>query len=182
MIWEDGFIESDMIIWKDLAKGGYATKGFIIEPQDLRNSKVEYINRFGQQLSKMLTSIRPPFRVQIKWGVNSDYSDMLGHYIKDSQEASALSSDWSSSNRGEIANRYVERMENGELRRERLLIFISTPIKTTYSATDMKDPERGSIIQKSLLRMLHSTFRIESDKLKYMFGSSFLVSGGDLFF
>ena len=134
---KDGFYIKDLLIFGELDKTGYASKGFEIQPPDLRNGAVETLHDYEDKLRRLLVTIQPPARVQWLWNVNSDYKNPLKAY--DDKTEALATNEWSYKTRKERYHRYIKRMEEGRLRREKLRIYISIPIPARKKKGDFKN-------------------------------------------
>ncbi|NQZ55895.1 MAG: hypothetical protein HRT88_00250 [Lentisphaeraceae bacterium] len=172
MNFKDCFLVDDLVIFGGLHRGGYATAAFEVVPQEITNASTDTVNRFGRNLSLFLSSIKDPFRLQLKWGVTSDYSDMLEFYDSETERLKDNASQFSYLTRKEIYGRYQEYMHEGFLRRQRLIIFASVKINTQFSEKDIKSSTRRKEITRNILDSLISQFASFEERMRYTFGSS----------
>jgi type IV secretion system protein TrbE len=176
----DGYYMNDLIIWKELDKTGYASRGFELYPPDLRNGAVSTLHEFEDKLKRMLVTIMAPARTQWHWAVDSDYKDVLEAYDAKTnttfnKETGEYDNQWSYDNRKERYHRYVKRMEEGRLRREKLRIYISIPIETKRSAKDYKEPDEKLLFYDSTLKGLSAYFDTQYNLLQHIFGQGTLI-------
>ena len=122
----DGYLAEDLIVYKGLQKGGYVGKGFRIDPPDCENADAGWLNRLEDDLRVVLASLKDGTRLQVQWSVDSDYKRELLRYYE-ATKALAVNP-WSQRQRHERFTRYWERMENRELRRERLHLYVTSKI------------------------------------------------------
>jgi type IV secretion system protein TrbE len=166
----DGFYMKDLIIWKELDKTGFASKGFEIYPPDLRNAAVNTLHEFEDKLRRMLTTIN--CRSQWQWSVGSDYKDDLEQYHRTTELSD---NKWTKLVRKERYHRYQKRMEEGRLRRERLKLYLSTPIDSKRSAKEFKTPEAKAEYYEATLKALTSFFDTQYHLLQSIFGQGTLI-------
>ena len=165
----DGFYIKDLIIFGELDKTGYASKGFEIQPPDLRNGAVEMLHEYEDKLRRLLVTIQPPARVQWMWNVNSDYKNPLQDY--DERTETLAKNEWSYKTRKERYHRYMKRMEEGRLRREKLRIYISIPVPARKRTKDFKSDEEKLHFYDACLKGLQSYFDTQLQLMKHIFGA-----------
>lgn len=124
----NGHFVRDMIVYGSLRPGGTVAKGFIFEPPDLANASVSELNAFQNQLSLLLASLGDHQRLQVQWFCDSDYRHELLRYNEETQRAENL---WTRRTRNERFTRYWTAMTNRQLRRQRLVLWISRRIEST---------------------------------------------------
>ncbi len=122
----DGYLVDDLIVYRGLQKGGYVGRGFRIHPPDAENADIGWLNHLEDELRVLLASLKDTSRMQFQWSVDSDYQRELLAYYQNTKERAT--SEWSKRQRNERFTRYWKRMENRELRRERLNIYITSKI------------------------------------------------------
>lgn len=165
----DGYYFNGFLIFGDPGKNCYASKGFEIQPPDLRNGSVASLHEFEDRLRRLLTSIRPPARTQWCWNVNSDYKDSLEAY--DYYTDKMAVNEWSQRTRKERYHRYIKRMEAGRLRREKLRIYISIPIQTNGKKSPYQTEEDRNCFYDSCLKGLESFFETQFHLMQHIFGA-----------
>ncbi|PWU07030.1 MAG: hypothetical protein C5B47_06735 [Verrucomicrobia bacterium] len=122
----DGWIFSDLIIWNEFDRRGFASQGGTIEMPDLRQATDPTRVALHEALRVFLKSLEESTRAQFRWSVDSDYFRELRHYQEDTEQRPQTR--WSYRTRQERYNRYLQGMEAGLLRRERLVLFLSRRI------------------------------------------------------
>ncbi len=122
----DGWIFSDLVIWNELDTRGFAARGCTVEIPDLRQAADAILTALHEALRTFLKSLDETVRVQFRWAVDSDYMRELRHYQADTEQLHQTA--WSRRTRNERFHRYFSAMEEGLLRRERLVIFLSRRI------------------------------------------------------
>ena len=120
----DGYLVEDMIVFNGLQKGGYVGRGYRIQAPDCENSDVTWLNRIEDEIRVLLASLKDTTRLQVQWSVDSDYKRELLAYYEQTKKLS--SNEWSTRQRNERFTRYWERMEQRQLRRERLHLYVMT--------------------------------------------------------
>jgi len=162
----NGHFIRDLLIYGGLEKGGHVSKGFIFEPPDLANAQVEELNSFQDQLSVLLASLGDNQRLQVQWFCDSDYKAELLRYHKETQKSENV---WTRRNRNERFQRYWKMMQDRQLRRQKLVLFISRPIQTTVNFVASKNQQSKSY--GHLLDQIESEFRQIEETLSSIFGS-----------
>ena len=102
----------------------------IFEPPDFNNAQVGELNEFQDQLSVLLASLSDNQRLQVQWFCDSDYQRELLRYNEETKRATNV---WTRRARNERFARYWQAMTNRQLRRQRLIIYISRSIETSPS-------------------------------------------------
>jgi type IV secretion system protein TrbE len=122
----NGYFVNDLLVFNGLRQGGYVSKGFIFEPPDLNNAQVSELNQFQDQISLLLASLNENQRIQVQYYCDSDYRNELLRYEKETEKAT---NSWTKLARQERFNRYWRAMVNRQLRRQRLVIYVSRAIE-----------------------------------------------------
>ena len=126
----NGYFLRGLLIFNGLDAGGFVSKGFIFEPPDFNNAQVGELNEFQDQLSVLLASLSDNQRLQVQWFCDSDYQRELLRYNEETKRATNV---WTRRARNERFARYWQAMTNRQLRRQRLIIYISRSIETSPS-------------------------------------------------
>ena len=122
----DGHLVDDLIVYRGLQKGGYVGRGFRVQPPDSENADIGWLNHLEDEMRVLLASLKDTARMQFQWTVDSDYQrELLSYYENTKQLAD---NEWSKRQRNERFTRYWRMMENRELRRERLNVYVTTKI------------------------------------------------------
>jgi len=127
----NGYFMRDMVVFGGLRAGGHVSKGFIFEPPDLANAAVSELNAFQGQLTILLASLGDHQRLQVQWFCDSDYRHELLAYDDETQKSANV---WTRRTRNERFPRYWEAMTNRQLRRQRLVLWISRRIDVSPAA------------------------------------------------
>jgi hypothetical protein len=129
----NGWFTENLIVWNDLDKRGFVSKGFVLDVPDLRHASEHALDHFYESVRQFLHSLDESTRAQIRWSVDSNYRDeLLAYEAITARECEPDS--WTSITRNERFNRYWQAMQNGKLRREKLVLFLSKPITTNPPA------------------------------------------------
>lgn len=123
----NGWFSHDLIVWNDLDKRGFVTKGFVLDMPDLRHASEHALDGFYESVRQFLHTLDESTRAQIRWSVDSDYRDELTAYKAVTDERCDPES-WAAISRNERFNRFWAAMQNGQLRREKLVLFLSKRI------------------------------------------------------
>ena len=126
----NGHFMRDLLIFNGLNAGGFASKGFIFEPPDLNNAQIGELNEFQDKLSILLASLSDNQRLQVQWFCDSDYQRELLRYNDETKRATNT---WTRRARNERFARYWRAMTNRQLRRQRLILYVSRSIETSPS-------------------------------------------------
>ena len=76
----NGWFSHDLIIWNDLDKRGFVTKGFVLDVPDLRHASEHALDGFYASVRQFLHTLDESTRAQIRWSVDSNYRDELTAY------------------------------------------------------------------------------------------------------
>ena len=121
----DGVFWRDMIVYGFPERGAIVSRGFWIEPPDVRGASVARLNALQDQIRSLLALATPGRRMQFQWSCDADYrAELLAYH----EETRGITDPVIRSVREERFNRYWRRMEARELRRERLALFLSIEI------------------------------------------------------
>ena len=124
----NGYFIRDLIVFNGLSQGGYVSKGFILQPPDLTNVQISELNSFQDQICLLLASLGDNQRLQVQFFCDSDYRAELLRY---QQGTEAMTNAWTKRSRNERFARYWRKMEERQLRRQRLIIYISRKIESS---------------------------------------------------
>jgi len=123
----NGWFTENLIVWNDLDKRGFVSKGFVLDVPDLRHASEHALDHFYESIRQFLHTLDQSTRAQIRWSVDSNYRDELLAYHKVTEDGCEATS-WAAITRNERFNRYWRAMQDGKLRREKLVLFLSKPI------------------------------------------------------
>jgi hypothetical protein len=117
------FVNGILFFGRSLSRSTLLAKGFYLEVPDLRGASVSFLNEFHATLASFLCTVGDEWAMQVQWSVDSDYTDLLDHYDRITE--SRAEHPWTYYNRKERYFRYAKAAEQGQLRRERLVIFFT---------------------------------------------------------
>jgi hypothetical protein len=123
----NGWFTENLIVWNDLDKRGFVSKGFVLDVPDLRHASEHALDHFYDSVRQFLHTLDESTRAQIRWSVDSNYRDELLAYNKVTEDRCEPDS-WTAITRNERFNRYWRAMQDGKLRREKLVLFLSKPV------------------------------------------------------
>ena len=149
----NGYFIRDMIVFNGLSHGGYVSKGFIFQPPDLTNVQISEMNGFQDQICLLLASLGDNQRLQVQFFCDSDYRKELLRYEQETEKMGNL---WTKRNRNERFERYWRMMENRQLRRQRLILYISRKIES--SPKGIHKEEALTKYYETLLEQLQAEF------------------------
>lgn len=122
----NGHFVRDLLVFNGLNTGGFVSKGFIFEAPDFNNAQVSELNEFQDQIAVLLASLGENQRLQVQWYCDSDYQRELLRYRDETKRAKNL---WTRRVRNERFIRYWQAMLNRQLRRQRLVFYVSRKIE-----------------------------------------------------
>ncbi len=129
MKYPDGFFMFGALFWGDsLSKDTVISKGFYLELPDMASASVDALHRLQSQIRSFLYSIEEGWSAQVNWSVDSDYRTPLEAYAKVTEEGEM--SEFSRYHRRMVHGELYAKMVRGELRRERLAVFIGKKCNT----------------------------------------------------
>ncbi|MEZ5325763.1 MAG: hypothetical protein R3F19_11960 [Verrucomicrobiales bacterium] len=138
----DGYLVDGMIVFNGLQKGGYVGRGFRVHAPDCENSDVTWLNRMEDELRVLLASLKDTTRMQVQWSVDSDYKRELLDYYEQTKKRSTNA--WSARQRNERFTRYWAKMEQRQLRRERLHLYVVSKVDTGSAPHGAREGEVSS--------------------------------------
>ncbi len=122
----DGYLVDDLIVYRGIQKGGYVGRGFRVHPPDGENADIGFLNRLEDEMRVLLASLKDTAHMQFHWSVDSDYQRELLAYYQNTKDRAT--NEWSRQQRNERFTRYWRLMEQRQLRRERLHVYITSRI------------------------------------------------------
>jgi hypothetical protein len=160
----NGIFCDGIILYGFPERGAIASKGFWIEPPDVRGCTFAKLNALQDQVRALLALATPGRRLQIQWSCDSDYRRELLAYHAATQ---ATLHPAVRAARNERFTRYWTRMQARTLRRERLAVFLSVEI-TRYSG-NLQLPGGLRTHYGAILGGLTGQFADFSDTLRTIF-------------
>lgn len=167
----DGRFVNGFVLFGSPERGGVATKGFRLEPPDLRGASIERLNAFQDQVRALLALVGAGRRVQFQWSCDSDYRTELLRYQEKTQ---AVADPEIRRVRNERFTRYWQRMAARQLRRERLTLFLS--IEITAYAGNLRTRCGLEARYDALFRELAAQFDEFAITLRSVFGAETAVT------
>jgi hypothetical protein len=122
----DGYFGEDVIVFEGLHRGGYISRGFEITPPDLEHADPVHHNALESDLIAMLAAVKPHQRGQVQWDKGGKYRSPLLAYRDDTKKLAK--NPWTERVRNEVFVRSWTRDEAGELCRERLRFYLTSPV------------------------------------------------------
>ncbi|MEO6994874.1 MAG: hypothetical protein ABI273_14800 [Lacunisphaera sp.] len=167
----NGFFAEGLILFGALEKGGVAAKGYVVQPPDLRGGSVSHLNAYQDKIRAFLAHLAPGMRAQFQWTSNCDYKKELTRYFRETER---LTHPHIKRVRTERFERYWDRMHRRDLRRENLVLFITTDI-TRYSGS-LKTRVGIQQYYGQLLGQLRGQFEELTNTLRTIFGSDTAIA------
>ena len=167
----NGYFANGLLLFGSLEKGGVASKGYVLQPPDLRGTSVANQNAYQDKIRSLLANLGEGMRAQLQWTVDSDYLTELTRYYR---ETEAVTHPHVRRVRQERFDRYWRKMQRRELRREKLVLFLSTDI-TGYSG-NLKTKTGLSAYYDKILAELRTRFEEITGTLKTLFGTDTTVA------
>lgn len=122
----NGYFVHDLIVFNHLRRGGYVAKGFALEAPDLTNSPIADLNDFQEQICLVLASLQENQRLQVQYFCDSNYKDELLRYQRETER---FANPWTKRVRNERFCRYWQAMMERQLRRQRVVIYITRALE-----------------------------------------------------
>lgn len=144
---QDGYICEETVIFGGLHHGGYVAKGYSVGLPTLTGSSIGYRNELEGRLSAMLRSLDSGARLQVRWSTDSDFGrELVAFHERTELLQPAV---WSSRMRSERVGRYLERSQNGSMRKERVSFFVTRPMHKKPTANERALRDRAAEAGKS---------------------------------
>ncbi|MFZ5495454.1 MAG: VirB4 family type IV secretion system protein [Verrucomicrobiota bacterium] len=170
----NGFFAEGLMIFGPLDKGGLASKGYILQPPDLRGASIATLNAYQDKIRGLLASLGEGMKAQFQWTCDSDYRTELTRYFR---ETEGITHPHLKRVRRERFDRYWQRMHRRELRREKLVLFLTTAV--TAPAGRPLTREGLAIGYAKVLAQLRGQFDELTDTLRTIFGADTTVTPMD---
>lgn len=157
----NGWFESDLL-WFDsgLTPATVVARGASVRLPDLKSADEATREAYYEALGSFFCQIGEDEAVQFQWRVDADYDAELEAYRRQTETMGATG--WCRLAREERYARYRERQANGQLRRERLEIFLSKRCASV--------PKGGFKTAEQSERYLEQTARTFADRLRTLEG------------
>jgi type IV secretion system protein TrbE len=170
----NGYFAEGLLIFGSLEKSGVASKGYVLQPPDLRGASIANLNAYQDKIRSLLGNIGEGMKAQLQWTVDSDYLPELTRYYRENQK---VTHSHIRRVRDERFNRYWAKMQRRELRREKLVLFLSTTV-TGYSG-NLKTHAGSEAYYAKVLAELRGRFDEITGTLRTLFGSDTTVTPMD---
>ncbi len=167
----NGHFTDGMIVFGALEKGGSAARGYVLQPPDLRGGSVSQLNAYQDKIRAFLSHLGPGMRAQFQWTCNCDYKKELTRYFRETERTAHPHV---RRVRTERFERYWERMHNRDLRREHLVLFVSTDV--ARSSGPLPTREALQRYFQKILGQLRAQFDELTNTLRTVFGSDTSVT------
>ncbi|MDE3084060.1 MAG: hypothetical protein KGJ37_02430, partial [Verrucomicrobiota bacterium] len=163
----NGFFADGLMLFGSPEKGGLAAKGYVLQPPDLRGGSVACLNGYQDKIRGLLATLSIKMRAQLQWTCHCDYKKELTRYFRETER---VAHPHLKRVRTERFQRYWEKMHRRELRREDLVLFLSTEIYNLKA--------RGGLeaYYEKLLGQLGGQFEELTGTLRTIFGSDTTVA------
>lgn len=123
----NGCFAENMILWGEpWTNIQYASRGYVVVPPALSASAQNEREDYYRRLRILLALIRQGSALQVNWQVDSDYSAVLSNYKK---VTDGCKKEAAKRERNKRYLHYTERMNNRDLRRERLTVYLAEEVK-----------------------------------------------------
>ena len=170
----NGFFAEGLMIFGPLEKGGFASKGFVLQPPDLRGASVAHLNAYQDKVRALLAQLNEGMRAQFQWLGNSDYVAELTAFGRAAEKVAHPRIKRALLRRWEFL---WKKMHARELRREHLVLFLSVPIAAlpVHALTR----EGLSLYYVKILAQLRAQFEEITGTLRTIFGADTTVTPMD---
>jgi hypothetical protein len=162
------------MIFGALDQGGWASKGYVLQPPDLRGGSVAQLNAYQEKIRTLLANLSEGMRVQFQWTCNCDYRTELTRYFRETEKVTQPHLRRVRMARWE---RHWEKMHRRELRREQLVLFLS--VKIDASSAKAVTREGLHNYYEKVLAQLRGQFAEMTDTLCTLLGSDTPVTPMD---
>lgn len=159
----DGYFGENVIVFEGLHRAGFIARGFEVTPPDLENADPVHHNALESDLVALLAAVKPHQRLQFQWDKGGKYRAALLRYRAETARLAA--NEWTQRVRNEVFVRAWQQDESGELRRERLRVYLTMPV-----AADVHGNKRRS--REALLSAFQEEFHQFGIFLEALFGTT----------
>ena len=163
----NGHFIRDLLVFSHLRRGGYVSKGFVLEAPDLSNSPTSDLNEFQDELCLLLGALHENQRLQVQYYCDCDYRAELLRY---QAETERFSNPWTRRNRNERFTRYWQAMAERKLRRQRVVLYLSRALDTVPRTFQSSSSARD--YYETLLSQLTQEFQHTQHLLSEIFAGS----------
>lgn len=170
----NGYFAQGLLIFGPLGRGGIASKGYILQPPDLRGASIVTLNAYQDKIRGLLANLGEGMRAQFQWTCDCDYRAELTRYFRETEK---ITHPHLKQVRQERFDRYWQRMHRRELRREQLVLFVSAAI-ASHSGKALA-PDRLAAYYDKVLGQLRGQFDELTGTLRTIFGADTPVTPMD---
>jgi hypothetical protein len=131
----DGYIIDDMLVYGlPVARASVIARGVYVTLPDLASLSESRMAMFRRAMQGAMTMFGEGDAMQIQFGVDSGYEDVLAYYDRVSAQGAASGGgevgEWPHLTRNMLSLRYRDLMQRGLLRRERIAVFFTARCRT----------------------------------------------------
>ncbi len=157
----NGWFESD-VLWFDsgLGPATWLVRGAKVELPDLKSADQGTRDQYYEGLGTFFSQLGPDDAVQFQWRVDADYHAELEAYRRQTGEQRAEG--WCRATREERYERYRARQARGQLRRERLEVYLGRRCASV--------PKSGFRTAEQIDRYVAQTAKNAADRLRTLEG------------
>jgi type IV secretion system protein TrbE len=170
----NGFFAEGLMVFGPLGKGGIASKGYLLQPPDLRGGSIAHLNAYQDKIRALLSNLSEGMRAQFQWTCNCDYRTELTRYFRETEKVThphlrrVRMARW---------EQYWEKMHRRELRREQLVLFLSVEI--SGAPAKGLTPAALRLYHEKMLGQLRGQFEELTDTLRTILGTDTTVTAMD---
>ena len=128
----NGFFLDDLIWFGDGAQNKTpVSRGFMLEPGETSSYSARQLNSIHERLAMLLRMLGREYTLQVQWSIDSDYRRELEAFHRETlaiRRQDPVYGKFGLLIRAERYERYIQAMEEGRLRRERLTLFFTKVI------------------------------------------------------
>ncbi len=163
--------DNAFLVYGELNSSGHVAKGFRLQVPNLSNSGWAQKNEICQHLQSYLSRFDSGKRLQFRYSKDSNYRKILDKYEEDTERFADVP--FVQKYRQEIAAEFRRQMENHELRREYLTVYVARPTKHFIAGALNVNSEKavkafqekvGNYFESEYL-LLKSAFAFQVEKL-----------------
>ncbi|MGH8017557.1 MAG: hypothetical protein ACREIA_04595 [Opitutaceae bacterium] len=167
----NGHFADDLILFGALEEGSRVAKGYVLRMHDQRGASVAQLNAYQDKVRSALALFNDGMSGQLQWSCSSDYGADIMTFDR---ETDGIAHPHVKRVRRRMARRAWERMSRRELRREDVVLFISTKVASPVGK--FKASSKSEIYYKAMLGQLRSQFDEWTGTLQAIFGADTTVT------
>lgn len=170
----NGFFAEGLMIYGSLGSGGIASKGFVFQTPDRRGAGIPQLNAAQDKIRNVLALLSPQMRAQFQWSNGGDYRPELAANYREIEE---ITDPAIRHVRRHYFRRHWKKLNRRALRREELVLFLSTQIEAQPRPLLSREALRAH--NEKLLGQLRTQFEEITDTLRTIFGADTTVTPMD---